>query len=62
MLLIDLVIGFFVAGVLLWSTNRSRAHSRRANELAKENYRLRYVVAELSMDKHSLNGSFSGRW
>jgi hypothetical protein len=49
------ISGLAVICVLRWllkRNNRNFRDARNSKELARENQRLRHVVAELSMDKH----------
>ena len=50
-----LTIGFIAVVLLGWIVSRSngkRGRVQRAADLARENYHLRHVVTELSMDKY----------
>lgn len=51
-----IIIIFFVIGTLVLFVNKHRqqnsSKTRRAEELSRENDRLRHVVAEMSLDKY----------
>jgi len=52
---IYLIIGLISIAVLFWlitRSNRNFGNARRWKDLARENYHLRHVVAELSMERH----------
>ncbi|MEI9992786.1 MAG: hypothetical protein WDM86_22480 [Rhizomicrobium sp.] len=63
------IIGFLAIGLLMWRASRGNAsHGRRrrvaesASELARENYRLRHVLAQLSVENHALKNSPPEYW
>jgi len=63
------IIGFLMIGVLMWRASRGNArHGRQrriaasASELARENYRLRHVLAQLSVENHALKNSPPEYW
>ena len=56
---IGLAIGLILIGLSLWLFGHYRniEHARQLKKLAKENYRLRHVVAELTLENHALSNS-----
>ncbi len=66
---IDWIIGFAVICLLFWYANRSNrkrgAVKRRASvqiDLERENYRLRHVLAQMSVENHALRYTPPDRW
>ncbi len=63
------IIGFLILGVLFWRAARGNGnHARQrqkaasAADLARENYRLRHVLAQLSVENHALKNSPPEYW
>ena len=63
------IIGIMIVAGFFWSalkSNKKRARVRllasSATELARENDRLRHVLAEMTLDNHALRGKVPGRW
>jgi hypothetical protein len=63
------IIGIALIGVFFWlavrsngKRARSRQHSDTEQDLARENYRLRHVLAEMSMENYSLRYTPPDPW
>ena len=63
------IIALAVIGMLFWRavrSNRKRAkkqqHAVAVSELSKENYRLRHVLAQVSMENHALKYTPPDYW
>jgi len=63
------IIGFLVIALLMWRVNKGNvSHGKRrrdaasTSELARENYRLRHVLAQLSVENHALKNTPPEYW
>jgi hypothetical protein len=69
MLPIYWIIAFAAIGILFWRavrSNRKRAKKQQqavtVSELSNENYRLRHVLAQVSMENHALKYTPPDYW
>jgi hypothetical protein len=63
------IAGFALIGMFFWLAKRSNGkrarkqrHTDAERELARENYRLRHVLAEMSMENYSLKCTPPDPW
>ncbi len=63
------IIGLAVLGVLFWRAvrgngnhDKQRRKAESAADLARENYRLRHVLAQLTLENHALKNSTHDYW
>ena len=63
------IIGIAVIGILFWRASRGNGKRTKSQqravtqrELARENYRLRHVLAEISVENYSLKYPSSEHW